>query len=55
MGHRLASPRLTAAGFAMMLKYFAAPLMAAMIALDLVLYVFFRYGFGICYGVWCWF
>ena len=46
---------MTRAGFAMMLVYFAAPIMAALIGFDIILYFVMRHAFDICYGVWCWF
>jgi len=55
MGHTLPSPRVTRDGFVMMLVYFAAPMMAVLIGIDALLYLLFRYAFGQCYGVWCWF
>ncbi|MEM9495488.1 MAG: hypothetical protein AAGA09_05755 [Pseudomonadota bacterium] len=55
LGHQLPSPRVTRDGFVMMLAYFAAPMMAFLIGVDVLLYVFFRVVYGECYGVWCWF
>ena len=53
MGHTLRSPRITKAGFRMMLLYAVLPMMAVLGALDGILYLFFRYVLGSCYGVWC--
>lgn len=53
MGHAIAPPRLTRYGWLAMLWYLGAPVMALLLALDLVLYLLFTYGFGLCYGLWC--
>lgn len=54
MGHRLPRPRLTRDGFVMMLAYFAAPIMAVLLAVDVILYFVLKAAFGWCYGLWCW-
>ena len=54
MGHSLPRPRLTRDGFVMMLVYVCAPIMAALIAVDVVLYFVLKAAFGWCYGLWCW-
>jgi hypothetical protein len=33
----------------------ALPFLGLLCVADLLLYLLFRYGFGMCYGVWCWF
>ena len=53
MGHRLPSPRLTRAGFGMMLKYIALPMLTLLAVFDGVMFLFFRYVLDRCYGVWC--
>ena len=54
MGHDLPRPRLTRDGFVMMLAYFAAPIMAVLLAVDVILYFVLKAAFGWCYGLWCW-
>lgn len=55
MGHRLASPALTKTGLRLILQYVAAPILALLALIDLGLFLVFKYAFGQCYGVWCWF
>ncbi len=54
-GKRLPAPRLTLTGLRMILQYGAAPIVGALISIDIALYFFFREVYGTCYGVWCWF
>ena len=55
MGHQLASPALTKTGLRLILQYVAAPILALLALIDLGLFLVFKYAFGQCYGVWCWF
>ena len=52
-GHTLPAPRLTRAGYRMIARQIIAPLLGGLLALDVLLYVIFRYGFNQCYGVLC--
>lgn len=54
MGQDLPSPRLTRGGVIMILTHFAAPIVAVLIAVDVMLYFVFKAAFGWCYGLWCW-
>lgn len=49
------SPRLTRRAYGLLLTRAALPFLAVLSAADAGLYLLFRYGFGMCYGVWCWF
>ena len=52
-GQRVLSPRLTRAGYALLLRYVALPLLAVLLVLDVLLYVLFRAAFDWCYGLLC--
>ncbi len=52
-GHTLPAPRLTRAGYLVIARHIIAPLLGGLLALDIVLYLIFRYGFNQCYGVLC--
>ncbi|MEM9618498.1 MAG: hypothetical protein AAF936_11100 [Pseudomonadota bacterium] len=54
-GMRLPAPRLTLTGLRLILQYCAAPIVGALISIDIALYFYFREVYGVCYGVWCWF
>lgn len=49
------SPRLTAWGYAAIGIYLVAPFLGTLTVADIILYLIFRYGLDMCYGVWCWF
>ena len=53
MGHRIPPPRLTRAAWFAAVKYLGLPFLGLMLALDLLLYLVFRYGFESCYGLFC--
>ena len=52
-GLLLPAPHLTRGGLWLILRYLAFPLLAALFALDVVLYFVFKYAFDSCYGVLC--
>lgn len=52
-GHTLPAPRMTGTGLRLMLQYVALPMMGVLIAADVMLYLFFRFVLGRCYGVLC--
>lgn len=52
-GHHLPAPRLTAAAWGVLMLYVIAPFLGALLALDGLLYLLFRYGFDRCYGLLC--
>ncbi|MEO0399080.1 MAG: hypothetical protein AAF224_06600 [Pseudomonadota bacterium] len=52
-GFSLPAPHLTRGGVWLMLRYLAAPLLAALLAFDVLMYFVFRYAFDSCYGVLC--
>lgn len=47
------APRLTGTGIRVLVQYVAAPVLLALLALDVALYLVFRFGFQSCYGVLC--
>jgi len=53
-GHVAPAPRLTRWGVLAILVYFGLPLLAALAAADLVLYLVFTRLLGRCYGLLCW-
>lgn len=53
MGHRIPPPRLTRAAWIAAVKYLGLPFLGLMLALDLLLFLVFRYGFARCYGLFC--
>ena len=55
MGHTIRSPRLTGAGAWWIVSRLGLPLLAVLALLDGILYLYFKYIVGICYGFWCWF
>jgi hypothetical protein len=49
------APRLTRRAYGLLLTRAVLPFLAVLSVADALLYLLFRYGFGMCYGVWCWF
>ena len=49
------SPRLTGRAYRLLITHAILPFLAVLSVADVLLYLLFRYGFGMCYGVWCWF
>jgi hypothetical protein len=47
------TPRLTVWGYAAILLYAVLPFLGALALGDLLLYLLFRYGFGLCYALYC--
>jgi hypothetical protein len=54
-GLRIAAPRRTFALVPLLLWRFAAPVLAALIALDLAVFAALNGFFGACYGAFAWF
>jgi hypothetical protein len=52
-GHVIRKPRLTLVGYMYLLRYLGLPFLGALVALDAVLYLIFRFGFDVCYGLFC--
>jgi hypothetical protein len=52
-GHTLRAPHLTRMGYRVIAQQLIAPLLGGLLALDILIYVIFRYGFHQCYGVLC--
>ena len=53
MGHRIAPPRMTPWAPLYLVIYGAGPALAVLGALDLGLFLFFRYALDRCYGIAC--
>jgi len=53
MGYTIKRPRPTGWGWARLLQYIVLPFLGAMLALDLIFYLIFKYAFDSCYGVLC--
>lgn len=54
LGHFLPGPRLTRAGYWALLLYICAPMLAALLLLDGLLWLLFHYVLERCYGIGCW-
>jgi hypothetical protein len=54
-GYHLPQQRVTLWAVGYFLMYCALPLLGVLLALDVVLYLIFRYGFNACYGLLCFF
>lgn len=52
-GYVLPGRRLTVWALYYFLLYFGAPVIAVAFILDLILFAFFRYELGTCFGVFC--
>ncbi len=55
MGVRAAAPRPTPLALWLVLRHVAAPLLAGLVAFDVVVWAIGRYLFDACLAVWCWF
>ena len=53
-GHSAPAPRLTRWGVLAILVYLGLPLLAALVLVDLLLYLAFTRLLGRCYGLLCW-
>jgi hypothetical protein len=51
----IAKPRLTKQGYWALCCYLILPLLGVLAATDILFYLLFRYVYGMCYGVMCWF
>lgn len=51
---RVRGPRLTGWGLVVLVAHVGLPLVAALLALDLLLYLVFTRVLGRCYGLLCW-
>ena len=52
-GVRIPEPRVTWAGMRLALLYLGAPMMAGLLAFDLVVYLIGALAFDACWAVWC--
>ncbi len=48
-------PKPTAVGVWLALRYFGLPLLAALFALDVVIWLVGEMFWDVCIGLWCWF
>tara|TARA_B100001939_G_scaffold345726_2_gene362962 strand:+ start:2725 stop:2925 length:201 start_codon:yes stop_codon:yes gene_type:complete len=55
MGHKIDRPRMTRWGILYILLYAGMPSFVFLLLLDILFYFIFRYGFGSCYGIFCYF
>ncbi|MEL6316437.1 MAG: hypothetical protein AAFR16_02235 [Pseudomonadota bacterium] len=53
LGRRVPEPRVTAAGVGLALLYLGAPALAAILALDLLVWAIGWAAFDVCLAVWC--
>lgn len=53
MGQRIPVPRVTIEGRLLALLYLGAPLMAALLLFDVVVWALFKLTLGWCVAVWC--
>lgn len=53
LGVRVAEPRVTWAGLRLALLYLGAPMMAGLLAFDLIVYLLGQLFFDACWAVWC--
>ncbi|MFK7941390.1 MAG: hypothetical protein AB8B85_00495 [Paracoccaceae bacterium] len=55
MGVHAPAPRVTGAAVWLALRYVGLPLLVALIALDVVIWLVAEAVWGVCIGLWCWF
>lgn len=55
MGVDAPAPRITGRAVWLVSVYLALPLIAALVAFDVVVWWIFKAVWGVCVGLWCWF
>jgi len=53
MGYEIPAPKPTKWALYYILKYIALPICLILTGMDIILYLFFKYIFDSCYGVFC--
>ena len=52
-GHDLPEPRITPTGHGLALLYVGAPLLAALMLFDVIVWAIGHSAFGVCVAIWC--
>lgn len=55
MGVRAPAPRVTWAAVRLAVLYLGLPILAGLVALDVVIWLVAEAIWGVCVGLWCWF